>query len=370
MKRIHGLRIVLIMAVGVALFAPVTPLYANNVPDQVLAWNQHAYNELIVGQGPFSVQHLAMVHGAVYDASLAAIPDGPSERGGIRVGMAAAEAMIENRRDDGRPGTPSFTTTSWTVGFGPGDWQPFAAGLAGNNFKWLGDLDTWLIPKASRFATDGPLRLGSAAYAVEFDQVKSLGAATGSLRTPDQTAMALFWGDNAFAMWTRIFRQLSTSQGLSVAENARFFAMAYLTAADTQIACFQDKERWGFWRPQTAIRLADQDGNAATVPDPNWAPLLPNPPYPDHPSGHSCVSSSFVETLKDFYGTNQMFFSATHATLGITRSFTEFSQAIEEIKLARVYAGIHFFTADTQGATLGKQVADFRQEHYFQPIEP
>ena len=420
--RIHGLRVVLTVVLGAALFAPVTPLYAADVPDQVLAWNQHAYNELIVGQGPFSVQHLAMVHGAVYDAvnaidgghepylvmphakstyskdaaaataayqvllhlvparaaqlgdfydaSLAAIPDGPSERGGIRVGMAAAEAMIENRRDDGRPGTPSFTTTSWTVGFGPGDWQPFAAGLAGNNFKWLGDLDTWLIPKASRFATDGPLPLGSAAYAVEFDQVKSLGAATGSLRTPDQTAMALFWGDNAFAMWTRIFRQLSTSQGLSVAENARFFAMAYLTAADTQIACFQDKERWGFWRPQTAIRLADQDGNAATVPDPNWTPLLPNPPYPDHPSGHSCVSSSFVETLKDFYGTNQMSFSATHSTLGITRSFTEFSQAIEEIKLARVYAGIHFFTADTQGATLGKQVADFRQEHYFQPIEP
>lgn len=181
--------------------------------------------------------------------------------------------------------------------------------------------------------------------------------------------MALFWGDNAFAMWTRIFRQLSDAQDLSIAENARLFAMAYLTAADAQIACFQDKERWHFWRPQTAIRLADQDGNPATVADPNWTSLLPNPPYPDHPSGHNCVSSSIVETLRDFFGTNQMSFSATHSTLGITRSFTEFSQAIEEIKLARVYAGIHFFTADAQGATLGKQVADFRQEHYFEPIE-
>jgi hypothetical protein len=108
---------------------------------------------------------------------------------------------------------------------------------------------------------------------------------------------------------------------------------------DAQIACFQDKERWHFWRPQTAIQLAEDDGNAATVADPNWRPLLPNPPYPDHPSGHHCVSSSIVETLKDFFGTNRMSFSATHATLGITRSFTDFSQAIAEIRLARVYGG-------------------------------
>jgi hypothetical protein len=419
--RIHGLRVVLTVVLGATLFAPATALYAADVSDQVLVWNQHAIDELIATQGAGAIQYLAPVHGAMYDAvnaidggyqpyliaarakstfskdaaaataayqvlrwllpgratqlegyyneSLAAIPDGPSEKGGIGVGMAAAKAMIGRRHDDGRPGTPSFTTASFTVGSGPGDWRPFADGLAGNNFKWIGDMDPWLIPNAARFATDGPLRLGSAAYAAEFDQVKSLGAATGSIRTPDQTAMALFWGDNAFAMWTRIFRQLSDAQDLSIAENARLFAMAYLTAADAQIACFQDKERWHFWRPQTAIRLADQDGNPATVADPHWTSLLPNPPYPDHPSGHNCVSSSIVETLKDFFGTNQMSFSATHSTLGITRSFTEFSQAIEEIKLARVYSGIHFFTADAQGATLGKEVAEFRQEHYFEPIE-
>jgi PAP2 superfamily len=143
--------------------------------------------------------------------------------------------------------------------------------------------------------------------------------------------------------------------------------MLYLTASDAQIACFQDKERWGFWRPQTAIQDADTDGNAATVADPNWRPLLPNPPYPDHPSGHNCVSSSIVETLKDFFRTNRMSFSATHATLGITRSFGRFSEAIAEIRLARVYAGLHFMTADAQGAALGKHVAKYREEHFFQP---
>jgi hypothetical protein len=396
------------------------PASADQIPDQVLVWNQHAYDELIVAQGPFSVQHLAMVQGAVYDAvnaidggyqpylgappatstyskdaaaakaahdvllfllpsrqtvldgfydaSLAVIPDGPDEQGGIDVGAAAAEAMTTARADDGRPGTPSFTKTSFTVGFSSGEWRPFADGLAGNNFRWLGDLDPWLVPDPSKFATDGPLPLGSHAYAAEFNQVKALGAATGSTRTPDQTAMALFWADNAVAMWTRIFRQLSTSQGLSVVENARFFAMLYLTAADAQIACFQDKERWHFWRPQTAIREAGNDGNPATDPDPSWRPLLANPPYPDHPSGHNCVSSSIVETLNDFFGTNQMSFSATHSTLPITRSFTRFSQAIAEIRLARVYGGIHFLTADAQGAALGKQIARFREEHYFQPV--
>ena len=417
--RMIGLLVMATISTSFVVATPV-PASADQVPDQVLAWNKIAYDELVVGKGPFSVQHLAMVHGAVYDAvnaidggyrryliappaeatyskdaaaataahdvlvsllparegvldasyddSLALIPDGPDEQGGIDVGQTAAAAMIAFRADDGRPGTPSFTTPSFTVGSEAGDWRPFADGLAGNNFRWLGDLDPWLVPDAAAFATDGPLPLGGAAYAAEFDQVKALGAATGSTRTPDQTAMALFWSDNAFAMWTRIFRQLSGSQGLSVAGNARFFAMLYLTASDAQIACFQDKERWGFWRPQTAIQNADTDGNPATIADPNWRPLLANPPYPDHPSGHNCVSSSIVETLKDFFGTNRMSFSANNAALGITRSFDSFSQAIAEIRLARVYGGIHFMTADAQGAALGKQVARYREEHFFQPV--
>jgi hypothetical protein len=424
MKAHRGTKLGLLFVAAISLFAMSTPTTAASasvdVPDQVLAWNQHAIDELIGTQGAGAMQYLAPVHGAMYDAvnaieggyepylvappaeptysknaaaataayqvllwllpgratqlaqyysdSLALIPDGPDEQGGIEVGMAAAQAMIGRRHDDGRPGTPSFTTTSFTVGSDPGDWRPFVAGLAGNNFKWIGDMDPWLVPDPSRFATDGPLRLGDDAYATEFDQVKSLGAANSTTRTADQTSMALFWADNAFAMWTRIFRQLSDSQDLSVAGNARLFAMAYLTAADAQIACFQDKERWHFWRPQTAIRLADEDGNAATVADPNWTPLLANPPYPDHPSGHNCVSSSIVETLKDFFGTNRMSFSATHSTFGITRTFTTFSQAIVEIRLARVYGGIHFLTADAKGAALGKHVARYRDAHYFHPV--
>jgi hypothetical protein len=104
------------------------------------------------------------------------------------------------------------------------------------------------------------------------------------------------------------------------------------------------------------------------VAEAGWTALLPVPPYPDHPSGHNCLSSSVVNTLRDFFGTDRMSFSARHATLGISRSFTRFSEAIGEIRLARVYAGIHFMTADAQAVTLGRRVANFRDEHYFQPV--
>jgi hypothetical protein len=425
LHRRRGVTLVVgVLMVTTALVLPTSgTATAVDVPDQVLAWNQHAYNELIVtaAQGPpVAVMHLAMVHGAIYDAvnaidgrfepylgapsadgteskdaaaaaaayqvllsllpadrddellgyyttSLGLIPDGAAETEGVEIGNAAAAAMVAARTNDGRFGNPFFTE-----GTGPGDWRNLVGplNLAGNNFKWVGDVDPFLVPSASAFATPGPLPLGSAAYAAEFRQVKSLGSATSTTRTADQTAMAHFWVDHAVAMWNRIFRQVSVNQDLSDTDNARYFAMLYLTGSDAIIACFQDKERHSFWRPTTAIRLAGIDGNAATVADPNWTAAIGVPPYSDHPSGHNCISSSFVETLKDFYGTNLMSFSATRATspIGpITRHFTRFSQAINEVRRARVYGGIHFMTADAQGATLGRNVENYAQAHYFQP---
>ena len=413
-----------IVMVTTGLMLPMSGTAMADVPDQVLAWNQYAYNELIVTAAqapPVAAIHLAMVHGAIYDAvnaidggyepylgaptadgteskdaaaaaaayqvlrsilpddrddellgyyqtSQLAIPDGEAETDGETIGNAAAAAMIASRTNDGRFGNQFFTE-----GTGPGDWQNLVGPLApsGNNFKWVGDVRPFLVPSAAAYATAGPLPLGSDAYAAEFQQVKSLGSASSTTRTADQTAMAHFWVDHAVAMWTRIFRQVSISQGLSPTENARYFAELYLTGSDAVIACFQDKERHGFWRPTTAIRLAGGDGNGATVADPNWTALIGVPPYPDHPSGHNCISSSFVETLKDYFGTNQMSFSATRASspIGpITRSFTRFSQAIHEVRLARMYGGIHFMTADAQGASLGKKVENYAQANYFQPV--
>ena len=408
-----------IVVLAAVLVLPTTgSVAAQNGPDQVLAWNQHAYDELLVTGAqppPLAILNMAAVHGAMYDAvnaidgghepylgspasadasdsknaaaaaaayrvlldllparepqltgyyqaSLATIPDGPKQEGGIDVGEAAAAAMIAFRANDGRTGNPLFTE-----GTLPGEWRALAVG--GNNFQWVGEVRPFLIPDPEMFRTRGPLDLESADYAAEFNRVKALGRATGSTRTKNQTDAALFWNENAVAMWTRIARQLSTGRGLNTVENARYFAMLYTTTADAVISCFDDKERWHFWRPTTAIQLAADDGNPDTVADPAWTALLPVPPYPDHPSGHNCLSGSVVRTLQQFYGTNRMSFSATNtiAEPDITRSFSSFSQAIHEIRRARIWGGLHFWTPDAQGARLGRRVANFRQEHFFQP---
>ena len=245
-----------------------------------------------------------------YDASLTAISNaGVSQSsidGGVAVGNAAAQEMIAERTGDGRYGDPSFD-----VGFDVGEWRPLAEGLAGNNFYWVGQVVPFLVPDAAMFGTRGPNAVTSAKYTREFNRVKSLGAIDSTTRRAIRPAKALFWADHAIGMWTRIFRQLSVANQLSTAENARYFGMLYLTVGDAVIACNLDKAKWGFWRPTTAIREAATDGNPLTEADATWESLNPVPPYPEHPSGHNCGSWSIVETLKDFYGTNQMTFDAT-----------------------------------------------------------
>jgi hypothetical protein len=164
-----------------------------------------------------------------------------------------------------------------------------------------------------------------------------------------------------------MFRSLAAGNDLAVADDARLFAMLYLTAADGAISCWDDKRHWGFWRPITAIREADTDGNDRTVADPDWLPLLPTPPYPDHPSAHTCISGSFVYTLQDFFGTDKMAFGGRNSVNGIERDFSRFSDAIKEITDARVWAGLHFRTADVHGSVIAKKVAHWRDKHYFQP---
>jgi hypothetical protein len=404
-----------LLLAGAALLAIAasTPARADTVTD----WNQQATDALIVtaGQGPtVSVLHLAMVHGAVYDAvnaidrrhdpylgaprarswyskdaavataayrvlvnivpaqqvalearyqaSLAAIPEGKAKAGGIAVGEASAAQMIAARTGDGRFGAFRFQ-----VGSEPGQWRPALPAFVNDPNAWVAQVRPFLIDSPAQFRSDGPNALESKRYTREFAEVKSIGSLNSTTRTADQTDMARFWAEHGLAMWSRVFRQLSAGHYLSIAENSRFFAMMYLTAADAAISCWDDKAHWGFWRPITAIREADTDGNPATDADTGWLPLIATPPYPDHPSGHGCVSSSIVESLRDFFGTDRAEFSATSVTSGTTRSFARFSQAIEEIVDARVYSGIHFRSADVQGARIGRQVARFRDQHYFGP---
>ena len=386
--------------------------------DVVTTWNLNATNSLIGTAGqppPVAVIHLAMVHGAVYDAvnaidgghegylltsrvatpfdskdaaaataayrmlvnlvpsqkptldplyaaSLAGIPDDTSKTRGIAVGEAAASAMLAARTADGRFGSFRFA-----VGADPGVWRPVLPAFVNDPNAWVKDVKPFLIRSASQFRTEGPLELTSRKYAKELDEVKSVGSATSTTRTDDQTLAAKYWNEQPAGTWSRIFRTLAASHNLSTVDASRFFAELYMTAADAFVSVWDSKAAYTFWRPITAIREADTDGNPATEADPNWLPLIPTPPYPDEPSGHTGFSGSVVATLQDFFCTDDISWTDTNLA-GLSRSFTHASDAIEEIIGARVWSGIHFRTADEHGAKIGKQVAKYRERHYFKPV--
>jgi hypothetical protein len=401
----------LLAAVAAAAVLAASPARADTVTD----WNVNATDALITtaGQAPtVSTIHLAMVHGAVFDAvnsidrgyepylvrvparswyskdaaaataayrvltdivpaqqstlaaryaaSLASIPDGAAKRGGIAVGESAAWAMIAARTEDGRFGPYRFP-----VGAAPGSWRPVLPAFVNDPNAWVKDVEPFLGKDPEHFRSHGPYDLGSRRYAREFEEVKLLGSQTSTARSADQTDGARFWAEGPMII-TRLTRDLSGRFGLSITDSARMYAMEYLTGADTLIAVWDDKARWLFWRPITAIREAAADGNPATEADPGWLPLINNPPYPEHPSGLTGVTRAMFESLEDFFRTDRIAFTATSLNSGTTRSFARFSQAADEVVEARVWSGIHFRNADEDGARIGKEVARWRDRHFFE----
>jgi PAP2 superfamily len=314
----------------------------------------------------------------LYESSLASVPAGPAKTDGIAVGEAAAVAMLTARANDGRFGSFRFTP-----GFDPGEWRPAPPQFGSDPAAWVGFVSPFIVPTVEVLRSDGPNPLTSAAYAADFNEVKEYGSLTSTQRTPDQTAAAIFWQDSGPAIWNRVYRALATSGGLDIVDTARLFAMTNLAAADGSIGCWNDKAYWSFWRPVTAIRNAGEDGNPATEADPFWLPLfdpatavsgapLVTPGFPDHPAGHTCISGATVYALRAFFGTNKVPFTAESTKCAPApcppRSFDRFSDALKEIIDARVWGGIHFRTADLQGAVLGRKVVRSMMKRYFKPL--
>jgi hypothetical protein len=314
----------------------------------------------------------------LYDASLAAVADEPAgaKAGGIAAGDAAAAAMLAARANDGRfgPFTPVIGTT-------PGTWRPTPPAFALDPAPWVGNVRPFLVPNVELLRTQAPNALTSRAYTRDFNEIKDIGSLHSTTRTPDETSAAIFWQDHAFALWNRTFRTLAASRHLDIVDNARLFATENLAAADAAIGCWNNKYHWNTWRPITAVREATTDGNPATEADPTWTPLfdpstpvaappaLVTPPFPEYPSGHNCAAGAILRTLRYFFHTDDVAFSASSNKTGTTRTYQRLSEALQENINARVWAGIHFRTADTAGATLGKQVARYLHKHYLQPVD-
>jgi hypothetical protein len=309
-------------------------------------------------------------------SSLAAIPNGSSKTEGIAAGDAAADAMIAARTGDGR-----FGPSAWLPNSDPGHWQPQINPLTLlpilDPTPWVGNVEPFLIKSQSQFRTAGPQALTSAAWAQEFNEVMTLGAINSAVRTPLQTQIAFFWqsAGGPALLWNDVARQLAedVANHLNIVDTARLFGLMNLAGADAAISCWNDKYYWDFWRPWNAIPRAGEDGNSGTAADPTWAALF-TAPYPEHPSGHLCLDGALLGALEMFFGAGDIGFNVTSsraATLPLLpnpRHFSRFAEPLAEIIEARIWAGLHYRTADVQAAQLGQEVVRWGAIHYFQPL--
>jgi hypothetical protein len=306
---------------------------------------------------------------AAYDASIAGATDadGPAAvEAGIVVGEAAAAAMLADRADDGR-----WAPATWLAGTDPGDWRPTPPGFVIDPYAWMATVNPFVLESASQFRTNGPRSLTSGVYAAEYNEVKTLGS-IDSVRSPEQEAIAQFFIVNPVEMYNRAFRTVAEERGLSTPEQARLFAMTSMAGADALINCYDDKGFWNFWRPVTAIHEGDHDGNPKTVGDPTWTPMLVAPPYADHSSSYNCFTGGFMHTAEVFFGKGSTDFSLVRIVPGqadVTRQYKHFRDVVDDTIDARVYHGLHFRTADVAGAGIGRDVARWLDQHYFQPVD-
>ena len=297
---------------------------------------------------------------------------------GLDVGAQAAADILALRSNDGRfpPNPPPFLGSlavgQWrpTPSLLPGPPPSFAPGLT----PWVADVTPFTMDSNSQFRVDPPPDLASDTWAEDYNEVKSLGELDSTTRTAGQTEIGYFWADNGPVLWQNALRYISRSYLDNVGDAARMFALANTALADAQIACWESKYFYNFWRPITAIRLGAQYGSPGTDTDPNpdWQPLINTPNFPEYPPGHVSVSGAVTHMLRLFFGTDQLTFqmiTTNPNALQKTRYFTRFSQAEDEVIDARIYVGIHYRTSGRVGRTQGLRVANWVFKHFLRPID-
>jgi hypothetical protein len=307
---------------------------------------------------------------------------------GVTWGESVANQILTWRSTDGLQLPPAPWLGNTTIG----QWRQTlnlpAAGISppGAGYPQFSAMTPWVILSPSQFRPSAPPALTSARYATDFNETRVMGSISSPLRTTDQTIASVFWAaGTATYLWNNVALSLleeGTDHGDSqdgdhdrrgerrnrLIENARLFAELDVAMADAGIGCWDAKFVYNYWRPVTAIRDTGDDNNAATAADVNWSPLLSTPPHPEYPSGHSCFSGAAAEVLGDEFGQHAQFEVTSDVMIGVTRWFRGFTAALEEVKNARIFAGIHFRSATEAGTTLGRSVARAVLDNAFQRI--
>ena len=295
-------------------------------------------------------------------ATLAGIP-ATAAADGSRVGAAVAQATLQLRANDGWNQTPP----AYVLPNLPGYWKPTPTANAPATFTHYPDVTGFVLPHGRRFLMEPPPALTSTRYATDFNEVKSIGSVNSTTRTADQTLMARTWhgvGTTTTSpnLWNIVLADVARARGWSGLDAARGFALMNMTQHDALMTSFTGKFLYGLWRPVTAIREADIDGNSTTAADGAWTPLLATPPYPGHPGNRACLSSSQSRLLARLFGQDNVPITVTWNVAGgpaIVRSYNGFRQLADEEAKSRIWGGIHFqFESD---ASMGSctLVADY-----------
>jgi hypothetical protein len=294
---------------------------------------------------------------------------------GVSAGQTAAAAVLARRANDGR--LPNPAPAPFVGGPAPGQWRPTPSlqpppppSEAPMAMPWLGTVPAFTLQSGDQFRAKPMPPLKSQEYAKDYAEVKAVGARVNSTRTPEQTQLAYFYAGNYFILLNRALRDIAAAHTQKMGDNARLLALGTIAMADAVITCWDSKLHYAFWRPITATREGDTDGNDQTVGDPTWEPFLNTPPYPDYTSGANNGVGALTRTLELFFGTDHLPFTVVSEyplADPKTRTYQRFSELASDTVEVRIYHGIHFRFADEAGRIQGRSVAEWVFAHVLQP---
>ena len=312
-----------------------------------------------------------------YTEALARIPEGAPKTQGTVIGHAAAAAILALRVADGSD--TLVLDFDYPQGMDPGEYR-FPPGAPFAFMPGWADVTPFVLHDSAQFRPGSPYAVTSRKYTADFNEVKSLGAKVGSTRTAEQTQIAHFWVESSPLQWNRIARTVSASAGLDMWENARLFALLNMALADGYIGSWETKNHYNYWRPATAIQLAETDGNPNTVADPAWEALDPTPlVHPEYDSAHSVQGGAGSQVLKRFFETDEVSFSTCSLTLPlpeeqcggsqeVRRAFSSFTEAAEENGVSRILVGYHFRKAVEEGIKHGQKIGNRAVNLFLRPL--
>ncbi|HWO20358.1 MAG TPA: vanadium-dependent haloperoxidase [Kofleriaceae bacterium] len=293
---------------------------------------------------------------AAYQAAVGKVADGVPKTSGVEVGEAAGAAVLAARADDGAATRESYRPVTT-----PGAWVPTASAAASH---WV-QRKPWLMKNASQFRPAAPPALKSEVYTRDYNEIKAIGEKGSTTRTAEQTALAQFWEATGPGIYHGLVRSIATAPGREITQNARLFAAAAQALDDAMIAVFDAKYHYSFWRPVTAIRNGDNDGNDATERDPTWTPLIDTPMHPEYPCAHCILISSISGVLQAGIGKGAVNLStASPSAKGAQRSWKKIDDLVQEVATARIQGGLHYRFSTVVGLAMGKQISALAAAKY------